>query len=242
MNVRFYQLIHRLAFAIIAVGIVAAAQVPTASGDIVRNGRFVFFPRISEGDPVNIVWYGGEDNYSLAGSFTSFCRGVDARSFGCAEEHIQDNWSTMSPTFCSPKGESSLQFLKAVPGTGKTTPGDEASLTTKHFCRTEYHIRLWGDGPHGHTVHRWVVTPIHHEKPPCRFCIFGHHIDKEWEVAEFDAIQFIGGGPQRGNLDRCTYRDWRAFPGTAGTIHGHYSDGFISRISWQNTGAGCSGA
>lgn len=202
--------------------------------DLFRNGRFVFWPHIDHGDPVNLIWVGGQDTSGNG------CDGTDARGASCVGNHIRDVWTEMGDRLCNGSGTGRLRQLKQ--GGGTVNPTEAFSLSTSYFCKDQYHLRIFNDSAHGHGDHHyWAVTPVHSENR-CFTCT-GHEITQSWETAEAIAISAIGAG-HGGSKDHCTFRSWKPLPGSAITKHKkYYSDGFISRISFQHTGNNhCNGA
>jgi hypothetical protein len=214
----------------VAVAAVAISVSP-AGADLYHNKRFVFGPVISHGDPVNMLWFGGQNtNQPCAGHRDTNCV---VRGF--------DYWDGMGIRGCNGSNDGSLRMLTAGGG-GTVNPGPEHEVSGSTFCKKQYHARIWGDGAHGHPTPVWDLSPIHHENRGA--FEGGHTIDRPWEIAEYDALQGLG---HSGKF--CTYRDWRPLPGSGGKIKANnkqngYSDGYISRISWQqySVAGNCHGA
>jgi prepilin-type processing-associated H-X9-DG protein len=190
-----------------------------ASADLFRNKRFVFGPRINHGDPVNLLWFGGHVTVGA-------CGGV--KDANCVVRGFT-YWDGMAIRFCNGSNDGQVRML--LEGGGKSSPHNDTEVSGSITCKKQYHARIWDDSAHGEPTRRWAIAPIHHENRPA--FAPGHTIDRPWEIAEFDAVD---------NLNRaggfCTHRDWRPLPGSGGKIKANkkqngYSDGYISRISFQ---------
>ncbi|MEA2439364.1 MAG: hypothetical protein QOH76_788 [Thermoleophilaceae bacterium] len=197
-----------------------------AQADLKHHKRFVFRGKINHRDPVNLLWFGGSANDPLcAGVKDTFCMNSSFRY-----------WDHMSTRFCNGGNDGRLRMHKTGGGP-LINPSNDSEVSGSRTCKKQYHARNWDDTDHGHGTHVWGLSPIHHENR-CWHC-GGHKIDRSWEIAEYDAMTNLG---RSGKF--CTYRDWRALPGSGGKIKGWYSDGWITRISWHRYAgsATCSGA
>lgn len=210
----------RTLFLIAMLSSIAAFAAVSATADLYHHKRLVFGPRINHGDPVNLLWFGGRNTNSPCGG---------NKDANCVVRGF-DYWDGMRIRFCNGGNDGRLRMLTA--GGGSTiNPSNDTEVSGSTTCKKQYHARIWGDSAHGHPTAVWALSPIHHENRGA--FSGGHTIDRTWEVAEYDAMEGVG---HSGKF--CTYRDWRPLPGSGGKIKANrqqngYSDGFITRISWQ---------
>jgi hypothetical protein len=191
-----------------------------SAADLYHNKRLVFAGRINHGDPVNLLWFGGQSTEAPCGG---------NKDANCVVRAF-DYWDGMRIRFCNGGNDGQLRMLIAGGG-GTVNPANDTEVSGSTTCKKQYHARIWGDSAHGHPTPVWALAPIHHENRPS--FSGGHTIDRPWEIAEYDAMEGVG---HSGHY--CTYRDWRALPGSGGKIKANrqqngYSDGFITRMSWQ---------
>jgi hypothetical protein len=218
----------------VLVAVLAYLALATPAGaDLYHNGRMVFSGRIDEGDPVNLLWFGGTNTEASCGNHKD--ANCVQRGFGY--------WGGMAVRFCNGSNSDHLSMLRTGGGS-RIHPNSTTQVSGSMTCKTQYHARIWDDVAHGHATNVWDVSPIHHETR-CWHC-FGsgsHKIDKPWEIAEYDAMT----GVAHAGL-YCTYRDWRPLPGSGGHINPNryqngWSDGYITRMSFQqHRGRTCQGA
>lgn len=223
---------------VIVVGLLA----PSAAARPVQNGRWTFDPRISEGDPVNLIWYGGSLPRDDVGVPTdAACTNYDVspaqenRSAFCAQVHTSTGWLGKSSkarrmlgrTCNGTAGKSKLDFFNGR--TGRRTKPADGQLSTADTCRFQYHVRFWGDDVVDSRP-QFVVSAIHVESRG-RFKS-GHNIVGDWEFAESTYVRILRryGGDK---TQQCVQPDWRRLPGSGGTFNNYKSDGKISRISFQ---------
>lgn len=211
--------------------------------------RFVFRPTTYESvqdgtpvkrlDPINILFHGGDSSRD----FTEPCRNDRARSIGCVKSHMFAHWTDrgrMDNRFCSPPNQ--YMSFRRHSGGGYANDKGDMSLTTSRTCKRQFHIRGWDDieHGHGHSSHQWAVGAIHHEDRKAH-CVHKdvcdgttHRIDQDWEWAENVAMQEMKA--------HCTHPDYFPLPGSGpGKWRGRYTNGRISRISFQHRDIGCSG-
>jgi hypothetical protein len=228
-------------FAVLCTAVMLIA--PAAQGDLFHDGQFVFGATIKEGDPVNLLWAGGHDNLgNLQPKYFWECEDSYYKSARCVRLHNAVQWRRggMDERGCNGSQDSGMWFH--LEGGGHDWSNEDIEVSSARDCNIQFHERIWSDSHHGHTQHGWAVTPIHHEH--CRHPYHipcGHKIDKGWETVEHIAIHQYGAD-KGGQIDRCTYYDWHRRPGSAGMFKRFHSDGRVSRISFTNTGHGCSGA
>jgi hypothetical protein len=206
----------------------ALALAGPARGDLKHNGRFVFAPQIRESDPVNVFFSGGNAGQD--------CPNITQKTAACAEKLVEDVWGlgAMRKRTCNGSQVSALRFRTENGGT--TDPPEQVSSSTSTTCKKQYHMRYWGDGLHGEPRALWVVTPIHHENRCAVPFACTHHINMDWERVEYITRHTMAGAV-------CGRYDEYAFPGTEGKFQKKYSDGYLTRISWQDKYAyGCRGA
>jgi hypothetical protein len=242
--------------------LLAATLVPvvtpgTASANLTNNGKFVFYGQIQEGDPLNLLWFGGID-YSEFGGGAPFYEDCnhDPKSAKCVTAHARDTWKRgfMSVKHFPPGidcngglSNGAARFYRASgASTGWVHP--QGNVSTSDTCKRQFHMRVWDDSGHGHGVRVWDVAGIHHEdrgafctSQPIKTCNVVHRIDMGWETVENIAVEQFGHR-QNAEPSLCTYPDYYPLHGTGpGNIHGWYSNGRISRISFQDNHQGCSG-
>lgn len=201
---------------------------PTAHANLRMGGVFVFAPLIREGDPVNLLFDGGTD----MGQPTSACGYPNDKSVGCAESHVITTWQrgSMREHFCNFAPQSDLRFR--LPPGGTAHSGEDKATSTSNTCKNQFHLRLWSDSHAGDPTPAWDVGAAHHEQ---RCAVLGackHHIDMDWEAVEWVTFRQM-------NRNYCAYYGEYPFPGTAGKIHGHYSDGYLTRVSFSPRSSGC---
>lgn len=204
----------------------AGVLASSAAADLTHNGRFVFRPTINHGDPVNILFHGGQDP-----DIHLNCDEDKRRSSECVAIHTRVDWKrgAMAGRVCS--GSGRLTFRK---GSGTASDTQDESLSTSGTCKRQFHIRVWDDVTHGHENgnHNWDVGAIHHENRPWNEG--GHDIDWDWESAENVMIEQMGAR-QESEDRHCTYPDYYPLPGSGpGKIRNFYTNGRISRVSFQH--------
>lgn len=251
------QVISLIVFATILV----AFTVPSAQANLMHKKKFVFGAFITSHrpmncddkddpcDPVTVLWAGGRENTG------GDCEGIFAKSWECVRKHYKDLWQAGSMAHHACNGAQDDWLRSSVEGGGSLAyahENDELS-TGGRVCSEQqyphwgapsfeqYHVRIWGDEPHGHRdgSHQWAVAPIHHEhctRPPffTNHWNCGHVPDQSWETVEAKTVYEMGAG-DGSSKNRCTYPHYHALPGSGINFQGQASDGWISRISFQTT-------
>lgn len=227
----------------------------------VQNGHWTFSGRISERDPVNLIWYGGRSYTDAGGRPTEpACTNYDVsparedHGVGCAKFNTTDGWlgndphaRRMRPAFCN--GKASVSKLAFFNGSNQKRIIDATvGLSTSGSCGTQYHVRYWSDA-YVDAVPQFVTGAIHHENRGDRnITERGHDIDMDWEQAEATMLRVIRRFQFGSKSHQCVQPHWRPLPGSGGTIKGFKSDGYIGRISFQHPddskpkGSDCDGA
>jgi len=199
-----------------------------AGANLKQGGVFVFAPTIREGDPTNLLFAGGSDAQLPAPA----CTYPNDKSVACAESHVITTWQrgSMREHVCNGAPQSNMRFRTMAGGT--TNRGEDEATSTSLTCKRQFHIRLWGDTYHGHANPVWDVGAVHHENRCAEPGFCKHHIDMGWEAAEWVAFREM-------NRRYCAYYGEYQFPGSGGKLHGHYSDGYLTRISFSPRSSGC---
>jgi hypothetical protein len=220
-----------------AVSAMVGDIAPAAADLRIASGQFVFNPTLTDkGDPVTLLFAGGTISEPNPGGTSPLsCTGKGPQ---CAALMLKRHWvrGDMTGRVCN--GSGLLGFL----GNGNQTVSQDKNVSTSVTCKRQFHMRIWGDSYHGHTTPVWNVAGIHHET---RGDFSGPHVvDMSWETVEHIAVLQLGVHHQGVQGAFCTYPNYQRVIGSGpGKIHGRYSDGKISRISfhWIDHG-GCAGS
>lgn len=210
--------------------------VSSAHANVTEGGRFTFSSYTKNKDPINILFFGGtpRSDDDEGGCSNLNQSGRPYRTPRCFSYIARTRWKQtgveFKPRVCN--GKDTLAFR--VPDGGIRYRTNDVSNSTSKTCKTQYHLRIWGDSYVNDSPLRegqFSVGMAYHETRPA--LKRGHKIDMSWEAAENALVRQLGRST-RGEPAQCTYSDYRPMDRQRpGKWRGWYTDGRVSKVSVQ---------